>query len=108
MDIEKTKQMVQQFPDDGLMQFTLGQKYYDHDDLTNAKHHLEKAHELEPNHLLTHLLLGNIYLSLADDNKAKTILERGLNLMPTLPAGQGQDLEPEFRAVLEELEEDDF
>lgn len=106
MTLEQLQKMVTQFPDDALMRFTLGQKYYDQNELKEAQTQLIKANELDKTHLLTYLLLANTYISEMENDKAKQLLEDGLAVMPTLPAGSGQDLEPEFKMALEEIEDE--
>ena len=108
MTIEKLLDMLDKFPTDSLINFSVGQKYYDLNDIPKAKTYLEKANKLNENHLLTYLILGNIYFSEDNEDLAKETLHKGLALMPTLAAGQGQDLEPEFKTLLEEIEEDQF
>lgn len=108
MNIDTLKKMVTQFPDDALMQFSLGQKYFDIDDQKNAKIHLESAHKLDQTHLLAMLLLAQININEAETDKAKSLLLKGIETMPTLPSGSGQDLKPEFLASLNEIEEDEF
>ena len=109
MNIDTLKQIVEKFPEDALSQFTLGNKYYENNELENAKTHLEKAYSLDSRHMLTHLVLGQLYATQDQTEKAREIFKHGLSIIPSLNSGEGQDLEPDIKMALAELdEEDDF
>jgi tetratricopeptide (TPR) repeat protein len=99
--------MSEKFPKDELIQFSLGQKYYDLNDMENAKNILLKANELNEKHLLTKLLLGRIFSGEGNEKKARIFFERGLELIKVLPPGSGQELEEDFHSELRELDEEE-
>lgn len=103
MTLEQLKQIVELYPDDPLGHYSLGFKYFEQNDLTSAKNHLEKANRLNPMHIATYLSLGNTFASLGDFEQAEKAYKTGLEKIPLVGAGEGQDLKPDFEDALEEL-----
>jgi tetratricopeptide (TPR) repeat protein len=103
MTLEQLKKIVTLFPDDAIGHYSLGFKYIEMEKRQLAKEHLEKAHALDPNHIATYLSLGNLYADMGLFELAKDMYLQGLKVIPNLKQGQGQDLQPDLEAALEEI-----
>lgn len=105
MTLEQLQKIVSLFPDDAIGHYSLGFKYIELQETQLAIDHLEKAHALDSNHIATYLSLGNLYAEIGSFEKAKQMYQQGLQIIPLLKKGQGQDLQPELEAALEEISE---
>jgi len=73
-------------PDQALIMTGLGMAYLKADDLQSARHHLERALQLDPGYYQSHMGLGYIYLEQGQTEHAVTQLQQSMELLPT---GQG-------------------
>ena len=104
MTIDDLKKIIEQFPDDPVTNFSLGHKLYESNQRSDAKIYIEKALKLNPNHIMCYLLLGNISAENGSFDKAEIYYKQGIKQMELAPPGSGQDLEPDFRLALSDLE----
>lgn len=106
MNLDQLLKYCDQYPDDALLHFSVGNKFYEMGEAhyDDAIFYLEKAVILDNKHIATLYILGSIYADLAKFDKARTIFMQALEIMPELGPNEGQDLEPAIREALENLE----
>lgn len=95
--IAKYEGLLQQRPNDELLQFSLGKALYDAGRLPEAQSHLRAALEAKPDWMVVTMLLAKIALQQNDKAAARALYEKGLELAITQ---QHEGPEQEIRAVL--------
>jgi len=106
--LEQIKQMAEQFPDDPMMRFALGQKMLeefpdDQEKLTEACDHFAFVEEKQPGHATNSLSYGKALIILKQDEKAKEVLNTGLDKAKKMSDG-GHDLIPALEELLKSLD----
>ena len=107
--LEQIRQMTEQFPDDPMLRFSLGQKLLedfpeDQEKLEEACHHFEFVSEKQPGHAANSLSYGKALIALGTEDKAKEILTAGLDKAQKM-SDSGHDLIPAIEELLKTLEE---
>ena len=74
--------MAEAFPDQYEVVMGLGLAYYVKEDFAKAVPHLERATTIRPAQASLLTALGNSYVRLGDNEKAKAMFERSLALEP--------------------------
>lgn len=103
MEISQLREMLELDPDDLELHYTLGMRLLDNGDIREAVDHLVSVIDLDPNHVASHLALGQAYMRLGREEDAREVLEDGLAVAETLQHGEGHDLVPQFEEMLNEL-----
>jgi len=101
MEIADLREMVELDPEDVLMRYVLGSKLLEEgEDPTEAVGHLAYVVGHDPQHVASYLALGNAYLRQGHEEKARDVLEKGMEIASGLKHGEGLDLVPEFEDLL--------
>jgi uncharacterized protein HemY len=78
--LQRAEQMVAQFPQNELAQFSLGKALFDAGDFAKAREHLETALARKPDWMVVQILIGKCDLALGKKAHAKAAFERALKL----------------------------
>ena len=73
-------QKVQEAPENKLFRFSLSKILFDQGQFIEAIPHLEKCIQLQDDWMLAHILLGKSLIQSQQAYKAKTVLEKALEL----------------------------
>ena len=107
LTVEKLRKQVERFPDDPLSRFALGKKLYEGEPsgeaLAEAAAHLRVANRLDPSHLATYHVLGQVLARMGQADEARGVLEEGVRRTADVGEGMGRDLGPAMRELLERL-----
>ena len=107
LTVEKLRRQVERFPGDALSRFALGKKLFDADQspeaTAEAAAHLREANRLDPSHLATYHVLGQVLMRLGQADEARRVLEQGVRRTADVGEGMGRDLGPAMRELLERL-----
>lgn len=107
MDMDRLRHILAMDPDDPLANFGLGHKLVM--ESTGAAAHAEaipylrKAIAGNAEHLAAYYALAIALMTTGDDAAAKDTVDAALEVLPRVPPGCGQDLEPNFHALLDDL-----
>ncbi len=108
MDIERLRKILEMDPEDPLANFGVGRKLVmesrvraDHEE---AVPYLRKAVAGDPHHLAASYALALALQTTGDQAGARAACEAALTILPQVPEGGGQDLEPAFRELMDELD----
>lgn len=106
MEIAELRELVEMDPEDTLLRYSLGKRLLEDEvegDVGEAIQNLEVVVSNDPRHVATYLALGQAYLRQGREEKARDVLEQGLDICRTLQHGEGRDLEPEFENLIDTL-----
>jgi cytochrome c-type biogenesis protein CcmH/NrfG len=106
MEISELRELVELDPEDTLLRYSLGKRLLEDEvegDVGQAVENLEMVVASDPRHVATYLALGQAYLRQGREERARDVLEQGLEVCRTLQHGEGRDLEPEFEELLDTL-----
>lgn len=105
MTIEQLLNILEQFPEDSMTLYTVGRKYYDMGEAhyDEALMFLLRAVKANDKHIMSYYDLGNIYQDMGNFPMAKTMYTKGLEMIPLVGPGEGQDLKADLENALEEL-----
>ncbi|GJL61442.1 MAG: hypothetical protein NPIRA04_00960 [Nitrospirales bacterium] len=104
MDIETFRQMVEKSPKGFLGRYGLGKKIYEEGgNLEEAAENLRVAIELDPIHVSSHWILGQVLGKLGKHDEAKTVLTAGITAATSGRSNGGGDLVPEMQAFIQNL-----
>ncbi|MGB0911700.1 MAG: hypothetical protein ACPGYT_15175 [Nitrospirales bacterium] len=104
MDIETFREMVTKNPKGFLGRYGLGKKLFEEGgDLEEAAENLRVAVELDPVHVSSHWILGQVLGKLGRHNEAKPVLTAGIAAATSGRSNGGGDLVPEIQAFLQTL-----
>ncbi len=78
--IDRCKRMLDQFPNNELVRFSLGKAYFDAGEIGSAKEHLEFALTRKPDWMVVQILIGKCELGLGNRAAAKAAFERARQL----------------------------
>ena len=105
MDIEAFRQMVEKNPRGFLGRYGLGKKLFEESgNLEEAADNLRVAVELDPVHVSSHWILGQVLAKLGKNEEAKSILTAGIAAATSGRSNGGGDLVPEIQAFLQTLQ----
>jgi len=74
--LEQFKQMVAEFPDSPMAQFSLGKTYLERRQYAEAVKNLEEAVRLDPEYAAALVSLGDAYTGAGQTDKAREVLTR--------------------------------
>ncbi len=104
MDIDTFRQMVTKSPNGFLGRYGLGKKIFEEGgDLEEAAENLRVAVELDPVHVSSHWILGQVLGKLGRHEEAKPVLTAGIAAATSGRSNGGGDLVPEIQAFLQTL-----
>jgi len=107
INISALRELVAMDESDPVARFALGQRLFSEsssrDGVNEAALHLEAAHDLDPNHLATYQVLGQVYIQQNRIEEAREILEEGIRRASREQQGSGHDLVPIMEGLLESL-----
>ena len=104
MDIEAFRHMVEKNPKGFLGRYGLGKKIFEEGgDLEEAAESLQVAIELDPNHVSSHWIFGQVLAKLGRHEEAKPVLTAGITAATSGRSNGGGDLVPEIQAFLQTL-----
>lgn len=72
--------MIEQFPDNELARFSLGKRYFDLGNFSEAKKQFQIALARKPDWMVAQILIGKCELALSDKVAAKIAFERARKL----------------------------
>ncbi len=104
--IEQIRNMIEQFPDDCALRFTLGQKLFEEgtpEQLNEALVHLNFVHKNDPTNAANDLTYAKALFKANQEEKAHEVLMAGLQKAYSLTA-EGHDLVPAIKELMESLE----
>lgn len=108
MDFDRLRQILALDPDDPLANFALGHKLVMESNLpenhAEAIPLLRKAVAGNPEHLAAYYALAIALMTTGDDGAARETCEAALAILPGVPPGSGEDLDVNFRMLLDELD----
>lgn len=105
MKLEQLLQILEQFPEDSMTLYSIGHKYYElgESNYEDALLFLLRAVKANDKHIASYLDLGNLYQDMGNFEMAKRMYEKGLEMIPKVGPGEGQDLKPVLEDALEDL-----
>ena len=104
MDIDAFRQMVKKTPRGFLGRYGLGKKIFEEGgNLEEAAENLRVAVELDPIHVSSHWILGQVLGKLARREEAKSVLTAGIAAATSGRSNGGGDLVPEMQAFIQTL-----
>lgn|SRR5690242_6105597 len=104
MDIDGFRQMVAKNPKGFLGRYGLGNKILQEGgNLEEAVEHLQAAIELDPLHVASHLALGRALLAVNQPERARGVLQAGIDAAVSGRSNGGRDLVPEMQALVRAL-----
>ena len=99
--IAKYEALLQQRPNDELLQFSLGKALYDANQIPEATKHLRAALAAKPDWMVVTMLLAKIALQQDDKVEARLLYQKGLELAITQ---DHEGPEAEIREALAKLD----
>ena len=104
MDIEAFRQMVEKNPKGFLGRYGLGKKIFEEGgNLEEAAENLRVAVELDPIHVSSHWILGQVLGKLEQHEAARSILTAGIAAATSGRSNGGGDLVPEMQTYIQTL-----
>jgi predicted Zn-dependent protease len=104
MNIDGFRQMVAKNPNGFLGRYGLGNKILQEGgSLDEAVEHLTVAVQLDPVHVASHFALGRALVGVKQPEKARHVLQAGIDAAISGRSNGGRDLVPEMQTLLRSL-----
>lgn len=106
MKLEQLLSILELFPEDSMTLYSIGRKYYDmgEEHYDDALMFMMRAVKADAKHIASYYDIGSIYQDQGNFKMARIMFEKGLEMIPQVGPGEGQDLKPDFEDALEEIE----